>query len=94
MRKKLAQQKAILVIATLILVAGAVIGLVLGTARANMGINDPLEVGESCRFNSTVYEDQEVFESTDGCNTCTCNNGRVLCTARACKQDLIPDLPI
>lgn len=92
MRQKLMRQKVILVISTLILLAGAIIGLVIGTARNDSTTNEP--IGKSCRFGGNDYTDGSSFASTDKCNTCSCQDGRVLCTARACSHDIIPDIPI
>jgi hypothetical protein len=42
-----------------------------------------------CRVGDRVYEDGDTsVPARDGCNTCTCNDGRLVeCTARACPDD-------
>ena len=39
---------------------------------------------ESCSYNGTAYETGESFPAGDGCNTCTCQNEQVICSAAAC----------
>ncbi len=41
--------------------------------------------GLSCKYDGKEYKDGESFPATDGCNTCSCQNGRVMCTLRACQ---------
>lgn len=38
-----------------------------------------------CEYNGIVHNSGESFNSTDGCNTCSCNEGSVACTERACE---------
>ena len=37
-----------------------------------------------CQYNNKFYRDGASFPSKDGCNTCTCSNGNVACTEKAC----------
>lgn len=37
-----------------------------------------------CEYNGWAYSDGESFQSSDGCNTCSCSNGQVACTEMAC----------
>ncbi|CAH1787382.1 unnamed protein product [Owenia fusiformis] len=37
-----------------------------------------------CEYNNKYYADGATFPSTDGCNRCTCGDGSVSCTERAC----------
>ena len=39
---------------------------------------------DQCFFGGKFYKNGEAFGSTDGCNTCSCANGTVRCTLRAC----------
>jgi hypothetical protein len=39
----------------------------------------------ACTYNNRRYELDETFDSTDGCNTCTCTDGQVICTLIDCN---------
>jgi|GEM_PF-3176196 len=39
-----------------------------------------------CEYNGAEYKEGESFPDSDGCNTCTCSNGRIICTERPCIQ--------
>jgi hypothetical protein len=42
----------------------------------------------TCSYNNQTYQSGDSFDSTDGCNTCTCSsNGSVGCTKMACACD-------
>jgi Pacifastin inhibitor (LCMII) len=43
----------------------------------------------SCVYDDNEYADGQTFPSTDGCNTCSCDDGAVACTERAC--DVMPE---
>lgn len=38
----------------------------------------------SCEYDGKSYQDGASFPSSDGCNSCACDAGEVVCTARAC----------
>ena len=38
-----------------------------------------------CEYNGWAYADGEIFDSSDGCNTCFCDDGSVACTEMACE---------
>ena len=40
--------------------------------------------GTDCPYNNKMYQTGQTFPSTDGCNTCSCTNGAVACTLKAC----------
>ena len=40
----------------------------------------------SVSLKSKEYKDGESFQATDGCNTCTCNDGKVACTLMVCSN--------
>lgn len=48
--------------------------------------------GERCEYNGWAYADKELFESADGCNTCFCHTGDVVCTQVACEEDIDPSI--
>jgi hypothetical protein len=39
----------------------------------------------TCTYNSLVYHEGDSFPATDGCNTCSCSDGEVVCTLMACE---------
>jgi hypothetical protein len=39
-----------------------------------------------CEYNGWAYAHEEAFDSIDGCNVCSCNNGSVVCTQMACEK--------
>ena len=39
-----------------------------------------------CEYNGWAYAHGESFDSTDGCNMCSCNNGEIVCTLMACEK--------
>lgn len=41
----------------------------------------------SCNYNGNTYKDGEGFKSSDGCNSCSCQNGQIACTEMACLPD-------
>jgi len=45
-----------------------------------------------CEYNGWAYAHGESFESSDGCNMCSCNNGEVVCTLMGCDEQLNEDL--
>ena len=42
------------------------------------------EAGKSCEYNGKTHKDGATFPHTDGCNTCTCKDGKVECGGDAC----------
>ena len=40
-----------------------------------------------CEYQGEVYEDGESFPSSDGCNSCSCVSGEVVCTLMACEEE-------
>ncbi len=42
---------------------------------------------QRCEYNGWAYADGESFLSIDGCNTCSCSDGEVLCTEMACVEN-------
>ncbi len=40
-----------------------------------------------CEYYGWAYADKEIFDSKDGCNTCFCHTGEIICTEKACDQD-------
>jgi len=42
---------------------------------------------KGCTYNGAKYSDGDSFKATDGCNTCSCNDGDVLCTEMYCDNE-------
>jgi hypothetical protein len=40
-----------------------------------------------CTYDSVVYYEGDTFPATDGCNTCSCTSGEVVCTEMACDDE-------
>ena len=49
------------------------------------GGSTPTPTSASCDYNGDTYESGKTFTATDGCNKCTCNDGKVACTLMACE---------
>ena len=54
-----------------------------GGAGTTGCMNDCLPPG-ACMYGSLIYANGEAFLSTDGCDTCSCSDGAVVCTTRGC----------
>jgi len=54
-------------------------------------VNYDINEGElkTCEYNGETYTENDSFDSTDGCNTCGCSNGQVICTLIECENDII-----
>jgi hypothetical protein len=38
----------------------------------------------TCEYNGQIFKTGDSFKSGDGCNTCSCNEGSIICTKMAC----------
>lgn len=47
-------------------------------------------IGKTCNFNGEIYNNGEGFY--DGCNSCSCTNGEISCTAMACDNSEFDDI--
>lgn len=61
-----------------------VIGLVSFLLYTTQVKKDP----PRCEYNGWAYANGEIYDSTDGCNTCFCNSGNTVCTEKACGENL------
>lgn len=59
-------------------------GAQAGTSGAGLGGGT---TASTCSYAGRTYADGKSFASEDGCNTCSCANGLVACTERACVCD-------
>jgi hypothetical protein len=62
-------------------------------AGYEVGKNTEEDLEGKCEYDGKVYEEGDSFKSTDGCNTCGCNNKEVVCTLMACLDDSGPTTP-
>lgn len=44
------------------------------------------EPTQQCLYEGQLFNDGEGFESSDGCNSCSCEDGQVSCTAKECSD--------
>jgi len=42
--------------------------------------------GADCEYDGQTYKPGDSFDATDGCNTCSCDDGAVSCTEIACDS--------
>lgn len=91
MELDLTKHKVMLVIATICLLAMAVITAVIVLTPQ----------GGQCRIDGQTYPNGSSFKSSDGCNTCSCSDGQAACTDMFCGGPGIvepdkpaPDLPM
>jgi len=85
-----ASKRSLYVVISLLIVMILVLGCFLayffwfsGKETERTGSRDTVnEV--TCVYNGDEYAENESFESTDGCNTCSCTEGDVVCTLMAC----------
>ena len=42
---------------------------------------------QRCEYNGWAYADKEIYDSSDGCNTCFCHTGETICTKDLCKDE-------
>jgi hypothetical protein len=45
-----------------------------------------------CEYYGWAYAHKETFDSVDGCNICSCNDGFIVCTSMACDEEPNDDL--
>lgn len=65
---------------TTVWIVGVAFVLMGGKGDPQGGCGGP----STCEYNGKTYQHGENFPSTDGCNTCSCDAGRVACTEKAC----------
>jgi hypothetical protein len=57
---------------------GIAIGLFFGLMGFDCG------GGKDCPYNGATYHSGDNFPASDGCNSCSCDDGQVTCTTRPC----------
>ncbi len=58
--------------------------IILGLISYIVYFNTISQQKARCPYNGWSYADGEQFKSSDGCNSCACSNGQVVCTLMAC----------
>ena len=66
----------------IVLLVGLLLGFLL--SRVNVGSFTAI-LPQSCTHKGVAYQDGEGFK--DDCNSCSCTNGEVACTAMACAPE-------
>jgi len=61
-----------------------VIGLVSFILYTNQISKEPIP----CEYNGWAYADGEIYDSSDGCDTCFCNDGKTICTDNVCDAKI------
>lgn len=72
---------SILLIATAVLFVISLIIIIIVTSKAIYDISS-----KSCEYNGVIYKNGEDFK--DDCNTCSCQDGEIYCTAMGCTGDI------
>lgn len=66
---------------------GLLLVLSLNKQQGNRIPNNSIIYNKSCDYNGNTYKSGEGFKDIDGCNSCSCDNGKIACTLMACEQD-------
>ena len=74
----------ILILPSIILVIGFV-------ACHNPDETNKTDVPLACEYGRETYQSGERFDSLDGCNTCSCEDGQIACTVMACLDNSSQD---
>jgi hypothetical protein len=67
----------------LALIAALALDVSCGGTADDDGEDTP---GDRCTANGVTYDEGESIPARDSCNTCTCLDGQVACTARGCAE--------
>lgn len=65
---------------------GALVGFFVKNSRAGAGLINLNPFPQSCLYNGKKYQPGESFASGDGCNRCSCQNGKIVCTLMGCNN--------
>jgi len=69
----------------LIFILGVLLGISIKNFQNREGPINLSPFPKSCQYNGKTYKSGESFPSTDGCNSCGCENGQVACTMMWCE---------
>ncbi len=75
----------ILVVFIVIFLLGIVVGFGIKSTQSDEMSIDLNPFPDSCQYDGKSYKSGESFPAEDGCNSCTCKNGKVRCTLMACE---------
>lgn len=65
---------------------GIFVGLKINNTQDNKTPININPLSKSCQYNGKTYKSGEGFLDEDGCNSCSCEDGKVACTAMACER--------
>lgn len=71
-----------LVIIFITLIIGIIIGVSFKELIPNVNTILPIQ----CSYNGKIYKSGDSFPAQDGCNTCSCQGGKIACTLMACNN--------
>lgn len=60
--------------------------IVIGLISFLFYMNKVESTPNRCEYNGWAYADKDIYDSSDGCNTCFCHNGETICTLKACTE--------
>lgn len=77
-------------------IVAIVVFIIIGVVMALFGINyrnsqvAPADRQfQGCEYGTKIYDHNETFPAGDSCNSCSCNDGRVMCTLISCNPDAL-----
>jgi len=76
----------ILVAFIIVLLLGVLLGFNIKSIQSG---EEPININpfpNSCQYNGKTYKSGDSFPAEDGCNTCGCEDGEVMCTLMACDK--------
>jgi fructose-specific phosphotransferase system component IIB len=85
--------KKVIVLVTLMISLALIISGLTFFAGYGVGKNTEEELAGKCEYDGKVYEEGDSFKDSDGCNSCGCNNGEVVCTLMACSDNTGSTVP-
>lgn len=65
---------------------GILLGLNIKSVQSGEGPIDLNPFPKSCQYNGKTYKSGGGFPAEDGCNSCGCEDGEVMCTLMACEK--------
>lgn len=68
-----------------IILSSLLIGFILGYfVKSDSMFENVVLFPKVCEYNGKKYNNNDSFPSIDGCNSCGCDNGQIVCTTMAC----------
>ena len=94
-----------MVLLVLVFVLISLFAYLFFTDRLVVGVENPLSKGQEninseesseklCIYDGKEYINGESFDSTDGCNTCSCVDGEEVCTLMACGSSALDTIQV